>query len=105
MTRIFPDEFLREVKGFNLTTDSQNKVRRMIKGDTVFLKFHNPMSGEVIETLIFLEDFKRTQFMNWEPISVPGTWISEEEELVQIKRNLEEINASTAPQPRDRRDS
>lgn len=99
MTRIFPEEFLLEVKRFNLDLNSQNKVRRMIKGNTVFLKFHNPMSGEVIETIISLEDFKRTEFMNWGPISVPATWVSEEEELIKINNKLEELNATTVTQP------
>ncbi len=105
MTRIFPEEFLLEVKRFNLDKNSQNKVRMMQRGNNVFLKFHNPMSGEVIETIISLEDFKRTQFMNCGPISVPATWVSEEEELIKINKQLEEINGSTTTQPPNRNNS
>ena len=101
MTIILPDEFLLEVKRFNIDKTSQNKVRIMQKKNLVFLKFHNPMSGEVIETLISREDFDRTQFMNWGPIAVPATWESEMEELIKIK--LE--NGSTTTQPHIRNQS
>ncbi len=100
MTIILPDEFLLEVKRFNLHKTSQNKVRIMQKKNVVFLKFHNPMSGEVIETLISKEDFDRTQFMNWEPIAVPATWNSEMEEM--IKNKLED---GTTTQPNIRNNS
>ncbi len=99
MTIIFPEEFLLEVKRFNLDKTSQNKVRRMIVGKTVFLKFHNPMSGEVIETHISQEDFNRTQFMNFGHISVPGTWDSEAFELMRINKP-EENGTTTQPNTR-----
>lgn len=87
MTVILPDDFLDEVKRFNLDKTSQNRVRIMKKGNLVFLKFHNPMSGEVIETLISKADFDRTQWMNWGPIAVDATWDSEMEELIRINKN------------------
>ncbi len=104
MTIILPDEFLLEVKRFNLDKTSQNKVRMMQKRNVVFLKFHNPMSGEVIETLISKEDFDRTRWMNWEPIAVPATWVSEMEELIKINQKIREINATTT-QPNIRNNS
>ena len=102
MTRIHPEEFINEVRGFGISKDTQNKVRMMLRGNLVFLKFHNPMSGEVIETIVTRQDFERTQFMNWGPIAIPATWEIEEDEMIKINKQLEVINGSTITQPPNR---
>ncbi|HEC66431.1 MAG TPA: hypothetical protein ENI23_14185 [bacterium] len=105
MTRINPDEFLDEVKRFGFHKTSQNRVRIMQRGNLIFLKFHNPASGEKVETIISREDFERTEFMNWSPIAIPGTWEIEEDRPIQIRKMMEELNGRTATQPNNRNSS
>ena len=99
MTILSKEEFMKEVVRFNASADSQIRVRMMERGGSLFLKMAIPRTSEIIETVIQLDQFKKFDFIEWDPIAVPAIWESEIDTFRKKKetyKQLEELNANTS---------
>jgi hypothetical protein len=94
-TNLSPEEFMKEIKQWGATKDSNFKVRMMKKGDFVFCRLTLPHNGETIQTRVTLDRFREFEWINLAPISIPAVWNDEFDELSKINKNIEELNAST----------
>lgn len=102
ITTISPDNFISEAHRWGVTQSSLIRVRMMQKGDYVYCRFSIPNTTEILQTIVSMQQYKEFEFINLGPISIPALWIDEAEELVVIKRNVEEINASITTSNRDK---
>lgn len=94
ITIVSPDQFIKEVKQWGARENSLHKVRIMEKGDLLFFRFCIPQTSEVLESRINRQEYNNFQFMELAPISIGAIWEEEDEEIKNLIKRLEELNAN-----------
>ena len=92
-TNLPREQFIEEIKAWGATSKSLIKVRMMKKGDFVYCRLVLPNNGEIIQTKIPIDKFRKIDFMNID--AVTAIWEDETEQIKLLNKKLEEsINAN-----------
>ena len=94
ITNISSSDFIKETKKWGIGPGSLIRVRMMKKGGDVLCRVAVPNTSEMLQTVISEDQYNSFEWMELQPISIGATWDDGIEEIRQLKRKLEEINAN-----------
>ena len=98
---LHPEQFRHEVKQWGVKQESLHHVRAMRVGNNVHFRFYVP-TGEVIQTIIPVDEANAGIFFDLAPIVTPGLWEIEDSVTKKLLKVINANNSTSADNTRNR---